>query len=193
MASSHFLHIPRNPQGSSGEAARSCTNHRRVHFSRFALTIPQAFDGINCFLQLFILKLRTCSFCLSAPCRMPPFWALHTIRYFLTDFRWFLPGFLPLFPFFARLPIGAKCAAFAQFVVLLPFALRKMSVAFATKAAPSCILQESELLPAPFPPHCAKGAQHCCASFGFTGVSAGILSARRSRPGECPPALRRFC
>ena len=186
MASSHFLHIPRNPQGSSGEAARSCTNHRRVHFSRFALTIPQAFDGINCFLQLFILKLRTCSFCLSAPCRIPPFWALHTIRYFLTDFRRILPGFFPLFPFFARLPIGAKCTAFAQFVVLLSLAMRKMSVAFATKAAPSCILQDNRAHPSRFPPHRTKEAQHCCASLGFTALSAGILSARQSRPGGIP-------
>ena len=32
-----------------------------VHFLRIIDTIPQAIDGINCFLQLFILKLRTCA------------------------------------------------------------------------------------------------------------------------------------
>lgn len=36
-------------------------NPMRGRFLRIIDTISQAFEGINCFLQLFILKLRTCA------------------------------------------------------------------------------------------------------------------------------------
>ena len=193
MTSTHFLHIPRKQRASLTEASAACSNRRRLHFSRFVLTISQSIDGINFFLQLFIPKLRTCSFCLLPPCILPVFWSLHTIRYFLTDFLRNPAGFFPIFHFFARLPIGGKCAVIAQSKALRGSFPGFGTVALATEAPTSCILQEGRMHPSSFFAPERKRSTAVPCSLPFTGFSAGILSARRSRPGDIPPGRSRSC
>lgn len=106
-------------------------------------TITQLSDRINCFLQLFILKLRSCSICRRHTAIIPSFWAVHTIRYFLTEFIRFHPIFSPLFRFFVRPSIRGNRPTFVNFQPRSGPTAGIWSVAFATKHFPSCILQES--------------------------------------------------
>ena len=61
------------------------------------------------------------------------------------------------------------------------------SVACATNGSRSCILQDSGGHHASFSLHDRHLAGHSPAGCRFTGFSAGILSARQSRPGAAPP------
>ena len=115
-------------------------------------------DRINCFLQLFILKLRSCSFCRRHTVIIPPFWAVHTIRYFLTEFIRFHPIFYPLFRFFTRPSTGGNRSAFVNFLPHSGPTAGIWSVAFATKRFPSCILQENGANPSSFSPQSVKDA-----------------------------------
>lgn len=64
---------------------RGVPNRTQVYiFKIFILTIAQASDGINCFLQLFLHKLRTCLFVRGTHFIFTSFCAVLTIRYFLT-------------------------------------------------------------------------------------------------------------
>ena len=81
---------------------RGVPNRTQVYiFKIFVLTIAQPSDGINCFLQLFLHKLRTCLFVRSTLFIFTGFCAVLTIRYFFDHiisfrftkngyFRWFL-------------------------------------------------------------------------------------------------------
>lgn len=121
-------------------------------------TITQLSDRINCFLQLFILKLRSCSICRRHTAIIPSFWAVHTIRYFLTEFIRFHPIFSPLFRFFVRPSIRGNRSTFVNFQPRSGPTAGIWSVAFATKHFPSCILQEGGNHLSSFSPQSVKDA-----------------------------------
>ena len=63
---------------------RGVDNRMQVYiFKRFILTIAQPSDGINCFLQLFLHKMRTRPFIRSVSFVCICFCAVLTIRYYL--------------------------------------------------------------------------------------------------------------
>ena len=71
---------------------RGADNRMQVYiFKRFILTIAQPSDGINCFLQLFLHKLRTRPFIRSVSFVRTGFCAVLTIRYFQTALNPFHP------------------------------------------------------------------------------------------------------
>ena len=80
-------------------------------FKRFVLTIAQASDRINSFLQLFLQKLRTRLFVRTTPAQSEIFWSLPTIRYFRTDFPRQFSAKTPHFPSNCRPPIMDECTA----------------------------------------------------------------------------------
>ena len=140
---------------------------RLLQSERIIVTIPQAPDGINLYLQLFNLKLRSCIFCsLSTPI-ICAFWAFHTIRYFLTDFPRKAPGKFPVFPFFCRPRIGDKCCASSPFAVQNRPSGPGGTVASATVRLGSCILQEDDAFPAFLPFRNRKGSSAAPCSLWF--------------------------
>lgn len=105
-----------------------CRRVRVFIFKRFILTIAQASDRINSFLQLFLRKLRTRPFVRTTFAQFETFWLLPTICHFRMAFARDFPAKRWNSTPISRPPIRDNCAsqrAFpGQHVSFLPFPIR---------------------------------------------------------------------
>ena len=134
-------------------------------------------------------SFSNCELVYSAPCPGSLFPAFGQFVQFDIFSRFSLGRMSETRRFFPSLPARASATLVSLFSILLRRAVFD-TVALATVPLDSCILQESAPPPASFSPYVQKWSVGVPRSDFFTGVSAGILSAHRSRHGEtgrCPP------
>lgn len=160
---------------------------RRVHFSKELLLIYHMLSTESTLFCNF--SFSNCELVYSAPCPGSLFPAFGQFVQFDIFSRFSLGRMSETRRFFPSLPARASATLVSLFSILRRRAVFD-TVALATVPLDSCILQESAPPPASFSPYVQKWSVGVPRSDFFTGVSAGILSAHRSRHGEtgrCPP------